>query len=93
MDIVKKIINEKIVTIRERHKCYGCGRDFDKGTTMNSASCKINGIMTRKHFCEGCHHTMTIKNIGIDKFCYGDLLRDALSYEKNKLNNSVVRSL
>ena len=40
----------------------------------------------RKYFCESCHHTMITKNITIDKFWYGDLLVEALSYEKRKIN-------
>lgn len=80
----KKIISEQIVTTRNDHKCYGCGRNFTKGSSMNSAVCKINGNVSRRYFCEACHHTMVTTNKTIDQFCYGDLLRESLTYEKQK---------
>ena len=80
----RKIIKEKIVVTKKDHKCYGCGRTFPKGTDMNSASCKINNMVVRKYFCEGCHHIMTINNLTIDKFWYGELINEALTYEKHK---------
>ena len=82
----RKILNEQIVKTREDHVCHGCGRKLPKNSTMNSAACKINGYMVRKYFCEACHYTMVTKNITIDKFWYGDLLMEALSYEKRKIN-------
>ena len=78
----RKILNESIVKTRAEHVCHGCGRKFPKGTSMNSAACKFDGVVVRKYFCEGCHHTMVTKTIAIAKFWYGELLRDALKYEK-----------
>lgn len=86
MNTSRRIINEKIIKINGVQNCYGCGRKFQKGESMSSAQCSINGNKCRKYFCEGCHHTMVTKNITIDKFWYGDLLRDALTYEKSKVN-------
>ena len=85
----RRIINEKIIVTRGEQGCYGCGRKFKKGTSLSSASCSINGFKCRKYFCEGCHHTMVTKNITLDKFWYGDLLRDALTYEKSKSNTNI----
>ena len=83
----RKIISEKIVKTKGEHVCYGCGRKFKHATQMNSAVCKIHSnIVVRKYFCEGCHHTMTTKNITLDKFWYGDLLKESLIYERNKRN-------
>ena len=80
----RKILNQKFVKTNVDHKCFGCGRHFFKGTVMNSASCKLNGTISRKYFCEACHHEMSAKNLTIDKFWYGDLLKSALLYEKTK---------
>lgn len=88
---MRKILSEKIVTTKSEHTCYGCGRKFPKNSSMSSASCKINNSLTRKYFCEACHHTMLTKNMSIDKFWYGDLLRDALKYETNKKVYNMVK--
>jgi hypothetical protein len=53
---------------------------------MISATCKINGIFGTKYFCESCHHTMVTKGKTIDKFGYGELLIEALAYERFKRN-------
>ena len=82
----RKILNEKIVKTKTEHVCHGCGRKFPKNTQMSSMACKINKSVARKYFCEACHHTMVTKNITIDKFWYGDLLLEALAYEKRKSN-------
>lgn len=83
----RKIVREKIVTTKKDHKCHGCGRFFAKGSTMNSAVCKFNKrSISRKYFCESCHHTMVTKNITVDSFWYGDLLCEAIKYEKFKRN-------
>ena len=83
----RKILNESIVKTKAEHTCHGCGRKFPKNTQMSSAACKFDAdVAVRKYFCESCHHTMATKNITIDKFWYGDLLVEALSYEKRKIN-------
>ena len=84
MNMNRLVISNRIVTTRQPHKCYGCGRGFAKGTIMDSKVVKFNGIVSRKYFCESCHHEMITKNITVDKFWYGELLRDALRYEKSK---------
>lgn len=82
----RKIINEQIVKIRKEQLCYGCGRKFPNNSSMNSCFTKLNNMPKRIYFCEGCHHTMTTKNITLDKFWYGDLLKESLIYERNKRN-------
>lgn len=83
----RKILNEQIVKTRKEHVCHGCGRKFPKNSTMNSATCKFNNnLVVRKYFCKSCHYIMVTKNITIDKFWYGDLLVEALSYEERKIN-------
>lgn len=83
----RKILNEQIVKTRAEHVCHGCGRKFPKDTQMSSAACKFDtDVVVRRYFCEACHHTMVTKNITLNKFWYGDLLVEALSYEKRKIN-------
>ena len=77
-------ICSKIVKTKKDHHCYGCDRIFPKGTYMSSMSCRINFNLTTKYFCEACHHTMLLKGKSIDKFWYGELLQNALLYEKSK---------
>ena len=84
----RKILNQEIVKTRADHICYGCGRNFPKNTQMNSMSCSINGSVDRKYLCESCQNVVKMKNITIDKFWYGDLLLEALAYEKRKFNKS-----
>ena len=82
----REIIKFRVVTTKKQHNCYGCGRVFKSGTSMTSAACKINGSFGNKYFCESCHHIMVTKGKTIDKFWYGELLCEALAYERFKRN-------
>lgn len=80
---MKKIINSKIVAkTKKAHKCYGCGREFSVGSSMESCAMRINGVMTRKYFCISCHRILNTKREEfINKMEYGSLLRQALLLE------------
>ena len=86
-DLGRKILNSKVVTTRDDHFCYGCGRKFVRGASMSSASCRINGTISRKYFCESCQHTITKNALDISDFYYGELLLKSLAYEKSKGNS------
>lgn len=85
---LKKIINSKIVEkTKKPHKCYGCGREFAAGSSMESCAMRINGIMTRKYFCVSCHRILNTKREEfIEKMEYGSLLRQALLLEGKRDN-------
>lgn len=78
----KQIISSNIVNIRSEQNCYGCGRKFPKGSSMESMACKINNHMCRKYFCTSCHKIMNKKPRDyFDKMSYGELLLNALLIE------------
>ena len=85
-DLGRKILNSKVVTTRDDHFCYGGGRKFVRGASMSSASCRINGTISRKYFCESCQHTITKNALDISDFYYGELLLKSITYEKSKDN-------
>ena len=85
---LKKIINSKIVEkTKKAHKCFGCGREFAAGSSMESYAMRINGVMTRKYFCVSCHKILNTKREElIEKMEYGSLLMQALLIEGKRGN-------
>lgn len=81
---MRKIINEQIVKVRKEQPCYGCGRKFSSGSSMNSCFASINKIPKRIYFCKSCNHVMMKYNLDLPDFWYGELFKDALEYEKKQ---------
>ena len=71
-----EVIGQKTVKTRKDHMCFGCGRNFPKGTLMER-SCVIDsdGIWT-------CFLCPTCKKISAslkgDEFGFGELREEAL---------------
>jgi hypothetical protein len=52
------IISDKVVKTRKPHMCFGCGRKFEKGTTMNCQVNKHDGEIHAVYSCETCQELM-----------------------------------
>ena len=75
------ILGRKIVLTRKPHVCFGCGREFPKGTKMER-SCVIEDNIRTDYLCMTC---VDISN-GMkwdDEFGYADLREEALEKERN----------
>ncbi len=52
------IISNKIVKIRKPHRCFACGRKFEKGAMMNCQVNTYDGIMA-VYSCLTCQELMS----------------------------------
>lgn len=74
-------LNPRMVTTRKSHICFGCGRSFPPGTTMER-SCVIDGTAWTCYLCETCVDITHEMAYG-DGYGFGDLRDEALEKEKN----------
>lgn len=72
-----EVIGQKTVKTRKDHVCFGCGRNFSKGTLMER-SCVIDsdGIWTC-FLCPTCKKISASLKYG-DEFGFGELREEAL---------------
>lgn len=80
-----EVIGTKIVTTKKPHICFGCGREFPKGTEMEK-SCIVDGTLWTSYLCPTCIEITSLMRWG-DEFGYGDLREEALEKEKRGNNN------
>lgn len=78
--------DRRFVTIRKSHKCWGCNREFPKGTEMAYDSWIDSTEWAHGYFCSTCVDLINeyCKDYLDFEFCKGDLLEDALEYENRK---------
>lgn len=75
-----EIIGRKYVITRKPHRCFGCAREFPKGTKMEK-SCVIDDIIRTDYLCMTCVDISSKLESG-DMFCYGDLKEEAIVKER-----------
>ena len=73
------IIGRKIVITRKLHVCFGCAREFPKGTKMER-SCVIDDVVRTDYLCMTCVDISSELESG-DMFGYGDLKEEAIIRE------------
>lgn len=76
------VFNYSWVKCRKPHFCFGCGREFPKGTVMERQVINgtENGIMTI-HLCETCEHLIE-EEVPDGEIYYQDSFYDkAIAYE------------
>lgn len=47
-------LSNRVVTTRNEHKCWGCGRTYPKGSFLNSISWLWEGEFMHGYFCKVC---------------------------------------
>lgn len=79
-----KTINEKIVIVRKSHVCFGCGREFPKGTEMKYSFQTDGSGAFGSYLCSTCQKVeeKLINQCGYIEYGHGDLRDDALEVEK-----------
>lgn len=79
-----KTIKDKVVKIRIPHVCFGCGREFPKGTEMRYYFQYDGGGTISSYLCSTCQKVEEelINQCGYIEYGHGDLRDDALELEK-----------
>lgn len=73
------------VVIKVPHRCFGCDREFNKGTEMNYASWVDSEKWHHGYFCCTCTELCSLYAAEDElEFCQGDFFEDALEYENRK---------
>ena len=82
------IFARKIVLTRKSHVCFGCGREFSKGTKMEKSCVVECGKLRTDYLCMTCVD-ITSDMRWDDEFGFSDLREEALEREgianKNKI--------
>lgn len=76
------IFGRKTVSTRKCHNCFGCGREFPKGTKMETSCVVEAGRIRTDYLCMTCVD-ITSHMRWDDEFGYSELREEALEREKN----------
>lgn len=79
---MSEVIGRRIVKTRKPHVCFGCGREFLSGSTMER-SCVVDGILWTCYLCTTCQEASSELGWG-DDYGFGDLRERALEIEALK---------
>jgi len=52
------IASKKVIT-RKPHKCWGCAREFPKGSTLDRVTCTDGEVIMSAYWCEICQEWLT----------------------------------
>ena len=78
------ILGIKIVLTRTPHICFGCGREFLKGTNRERSCVVDGGCAWTCYLCPTCTDIRSEMRYD-DEFGYADLREEALERENNKI--------
>ena len=83
---MSSILNPRVVITRKPHICFGCAREFPKGTKMELSCIVDGGTLWTCYLCPTCMK-LTQKMRYDDEYGCGDLLKDALKMEAAESEN------
>lgn len=67
-----EIIAHKYVKTRKPHNCFGCAREFPKGSILKRETVKDDEIFTA-YICPDCEDYLDSADYTGEEFCYGGL--------------------
>lgn len=68
-----EIIAHKYVKTRKPHNCFGCAREFPKGSILNREAIADGGTVYTCYICPDCEDYLDSSDYFGEEFCYGDL--------------------
>ena len=77
-----EVIGQKTVKTRKDRVCFGCGRNFPKGSLMERSCVVDNGLWTC-YLCSACQKISASLKCG-DEFGFGDLREYTLKKKDKK---------
>lgn len=82
-----ELLRAKKVKITKPHKCFGCRREFPKGTEMQFEVWTDADSVNNSYLCETCQEVSSRPALewgpGFE-FGEGDLREDAIEFERNE---------
>ena len=70
------------VKTRKPHNCFGCGREFPKGTIMERQVLSTDNNILTIHLCKTCEYLISKDLPDGGEYTYGSFLEKAINYEK-----------
>lgn len=70
---MSQIISAKYVKTRKPHQCFGCAREFPKGSILNREAVEDGGTVFAAYMCHDCEKYLQERYPFEDEFCFGDL--------------------
>lgn len=70
---MSSIIAHKYVKTRKPHHCFGCAREFPKGSILNREAVEDGGTVFTAYMCPECEDYLQSADYSGNEFCYGDL--------------------
>ena len=67
------LISEKWVKTRKPHKCFGCAKEYPKGSYMSRSSVTDCGTVWESYLCEVCQEYAAQNIDRYDSYGYGEL--------------------
>lgn len=84
---MSKILSTRESTIRKDRCCFGCAREFPKGTKMFVEAIADGGSVWSCYLCRTCKEIVS-HLAWDDEFGFGDLRDDALELEKGMVDRN-----
>lgn len=72
------VIAHKYVKTRKPHKCFGCAREFPKGSVLNREAVEDGGTVFTAYMCSDCEDYLNSGDYTGEEFCFGDLRESVL---------------
>lgn len=67
------IIAHKYVKTRKPHDCFGCAREFPKGSILKRNTVVDSGDIYTAYICPDCEDYLDSADYTGEEFCFGDL--------------------
>lgn len=80
---MSSIIHSKYVKTRKPHVCFGCAREFPKGTVLNREAVEDGGSVFTAYMCPSCENVIR-DMYPFDEFSFG-ALRDTVLEQEQEL--------
>lgn len=79
-------LTQKFVKTRKPHTCFGCGRRYPAGSTMEFAAIADGGTVNNSYLCITCVDIVDqiSSESGYFEYGFGELRDDAISLESER---------
>lgn len=81
---MSRIIAHKYVKTRNPQYCFGCAREFPKGSILNREVVVDGDSAFTAYICPDCEDYLHSADYSGDEFCYGDLRDSVLEIISNR---------
>ena len=88
----KDTLRHKEVKIRKAQRCFGCGRKFSTGTTLEKVTTVDSGIFATTYWCDICRIYWAEHMLYDDEISYGELRsQDPEEWERIYLKRQALK--